>query len=631
MNEKRLKEGWIKKKPGPAPFVSSHVLSIVANGVKNADLNMASKTSKDIASDIQKELAIEAEANHMNKDGVPLLKERTARKYVAEVAPVKVKSATVHNDRRCQALADMFNSISHAAVTTAIFEPTADRPFGRFEARNVYNIDAVSTMIGDQINTSVRMAVGSKEILKKAGRSPSIKHNKPQGRTVKQFYLTSADGFVRVAIIVIKDYNVKNIMSRCISKDGGYEVWLLFEPCERKKSKTKKVVKKQKSTEVTSSSSAATPTVTTTTTGTLYTGDSDTSDSDSENNTSVATAASATVPQTPIHSKKSAIDIKVMEIIFGQIVVPAIVKKRCDNELVTAEFDELNISTGNGTNSGSNSSNTDSNANNDKLPPILLCFDGDYPQIEATFSVLLPLITGTGIEALKLPGGCSMSFQPNDLMRSHSIIHSYTRSAEYSSYSTVIPPSYMNTVDRLLTANGIEKSSADTFKHFMLQLPIIISKAFGVRTIISGWAKSGMVPLDVNVILRQCSSYRNLSAEEGEAVRASIPALAREVQQTGGCKRVGVARCEMKKDLTSGKITLNVSPCTVDGVFCANDCALIKRKLAPVCSNGTVSSGYVDDMWRGCSNCDMWFCPKVNCVKRMNKHVVNCLVKKPKE
>lgn len=60
--------------------------------------------------------------------------------------------------------------------------------------------------------------------------------------------------------------------------------------------------------------------------------------------------------------------------------------------------------------------------------PMCLSFDGDYPQIESIFKArFLDLAQKEKIELQKFPGGSSMQYQPNDVMRSHAILKRYFR------------------------------------------------------------------------------------------------------------------------------------------------------------------------------------------------------------
>jgi len=61
----------------------------------------------------------------------------------------------------------------------------------------------------------------------------------------------------------------------------------------------------------------------------------------------------------------------------------------------------------------------------DDTPWMVLTFDGDFPQINALLSTLIEKFAHLKIWFWKFPGGCSLTSQPNDLMRSFMIIHGY--------------------------------------------------------------------------------------------------------------------------------------------------------------------------------------------------------------
>jgi hypothetical protein len=94
----------------------------------------------------------------------------------------------------------MYSAISHATILSAILGNTEELPGGRFHASFIFNIDAVSCLVGGVPgNMTVRMAEGSTAALRKLGRSPSATIQQGKERGIKQFYVTSPDGFLLVA------------------------------------------------------------------------------------------------------------------------------------------------------------------------------------------------------------------------------------------------------------------------------------------------------------------------------------------------------------------------------------------------------------------------------------------------
>jgi pullulanase/glycogen debranching enzyme len=53
---------------------------------------------------------------------------------------------------------------------------------------------------------------------------------KSKGSGVKQFYITSANGSLTLAIIQVKDNHVENFEVLKLSTEGGYELWVIMVP-----------------------------------------------------------------------------------------------------------------------------------------------------------------------------------------------------------------------------------------------------------------------------------------------------------------------------------------------------------------------------------------------------------------
>ena len=93
-----------------------------------------------------------------------------------------------------------------ATLTTAILDPTAANPDGKFKIGNKLNIDAVSSLIGGVKTQPVFMVKGSKDMLKKFNKSASRvmdDEDEGQARTIKAHYSTADSGNL---IAVVDDY-----------------------------------------------------------------------------------------------------------------------------------------------------------------------------------------------------------------------------------------------------------------------------------------------------------------------------------------------------------------------------------------------------------------------------------------
>lgn len=156
--------------------------------------------------------------------------------------------------------------------------------------------------------------------------------------------------------------------------------------------------------------------------------------------------------------------------------------------------------------------------NNEFGEPILFMYDGDFDQIEATWSRGLEVCNRLGIEIFKIPGGGSLQWQPNDLMRAHNIIHSYCSSSRYhAKIHEFEPPYWLDSFEKSLTDYGIDKASRDCFVNFMRQIPTILSQAFSVTNTRGGW--KGLCPPDTRFILNKCDQFNSANFTDAERAR----------------------------------------------------------------------------------------------------------------
>jgi hypothetical protein len=69
--------------------------------------------------------------------------------------------------------------------------------------------------------------------------------------------------------------------------------------------------------------------------------------------------------------------------------------------------------------------------------------------------------------------------------RAHQIVHDSIKKLKVAEFHK---PPYLDEAIALMKRLKIEKSSRDCFQTFLAQVPLILSKAFGVSTIRDGWA-----------------------------------------------------------------------------------------------------------------------------------------------
>ena len=169
----------------------------------------------------------------------------------------------------------------------------------------------------------------------------------------------------------------------------------------------------------------------------------------------------------------------------------------------------------------------------DDIPWMLLTFDGDFPQINALLSTLIEKYAHLRIWFWKFPGGCSLTTQPNDLMRSFMIIHGYINGANYQETQTYADPSHLNFVASLLDSIEMDKASVDTYKNFFRQIGVIESNAFRRSVILEGYRIAGINPPSVIQILSMCPAWANLSTTDAQRVLDAIEVLTVPARLTG--------------------------------------------------------------------------------------------------
>jgi hypothetical protein len=161
------------------------------------------------------------------------------------VAPVVVSHATQRNERRAEALRDMYAAISMAVVAHAILSPLnsginqpEDDRETRIQPWLMFNMDAVSILIGNALKHKVRVTLNTKKNLQNLCLSVGFTKKQTKERGIKQYYITRANDFLTCAIIVIKDNHIKEISSQFLHDNGGYECWVIFVPNRIKKIQT---------------------------------------------------------------------------------------------------------------------------------------------------------------------------------------------------------------------------------------------------------------------------------------------------------------------------------------------------------------------------------------------------------
>jgi hypothetical protein len=183
---------------------------------------------------------------------------------------------------------------------------------------------------------------------------------------------------------------------------------------------------------------------------------------------------------------------------------------------------------------------------------ILLTFDGEWGQVEAIFRYIMAQYEGANVEFLKFPGGCSLLFQPCDLMIAYRIIRAYIQSPGYAQAvlqkKTMPTPAWLPQLLEVLKLIKMDKASRECYENLFRQLVPILSKAFDAGTILGGWAVSGLEPFNLEVMMRKFPKWRNFTQEEQVGVFAAVADLSIESSTSGVCEDADMVAAVKQKE-----------------------------------------------------------------------------------
>ena len=159
------------------------------------------------------------------------------------------------------------------------------------------------------------------------------------------------------------------------------------------------------------------------------------------------------------------------------------------------------------------------------LPRMLLCLDGDYPQIEAICGALRNEILQNQLESWKFAGGCSMIQQPNDLMKCHREFRRRLNNDDFYAPLSV-EPGYMPRIDEFLSLTSrMQAASHATYRYFFARIEAIESQTFTMKSIQWGWEIAGIYPFSIQTMLCKCPSYRLKNTEEQKMIEEQTKLL----------------------------------------------------------------------------------------------------------
>ncbi len=165
---------------------------------------------------------------------------------------------------------------------------------------------------------------------------------------------------------------------------------------------------------------------------------------------------------------------------------------------------------------------------NEQSLKTLLIIDGENGQVNCLVRKTSDLWKMKNFHVIKLAASCSMNQQPNDAMKSFSIIHRMFNSSKFTfDFASVIPPEhYINRVEVLL--EDLEASSKATFRRFFKHLIGIISRAYQLHVVQEGWVNTGIHTIKglcSKTILSNCSSWRKYTPHDQRQIFDKLPQL----------------------------------------------------------------------------------------------------------
>ena len=132
--------------------------------------------------------------------------------------------------------------------------------------------------------------------------------------------------------------------------------------------------------------------------------------------------------------------------------------------------------------------------------------------------------------------GCTLSFQPNDLMRSHSLIKDWCRR---NKGIDIQPPGRLAIVMDHLKKRGMKGGSLKTYENYFQQEVPMQAEAFKPLNILSSYRRAGILTKSVkgvsqlyvcrDTIMQSCSTYNSLSEANTNRAHNAIENLREHV------------------------------------------------------------------------------------------------------
>jgi len=162
----------------------------------------------------------------------------------------------------------------------------------------------------------------------------------------------------------------------------------------------------------------------------------------------------------------------------------------------------------------------------------LLTLDGELEQINYIMDYVAPRARIKNIEFFKFAAACSLSQQPNDVMKGFSIIKCLEKSRRYD--ESVSKPQWHDAFAEWLKKKKLfTAASRHTILRFMWNLPSILSDAYTRHRVQEGWIKTGLMPYKPDVILGHWPFHKHLTAKERTSLKQAVLQLSRIAKRDG--------------------------------------------------------------------------------------------------
>jgi hypothetical protein len=177
----------------------------------------------------------------------------------------------------------------------------------------------------------------------------------------------------------------------------------------------------------------------------------------------------------------------------------------------------------------------------------LLCFDGDFAQVEAILALddVTEAFAAAKVELFKFAAGASMTQQPNDRSRCFYCLKKALSEQRVKIQSDMdiamanLPQKYkkmLRKLEKVVPDKGKSKTSHATFKFFLASCDAIFNSAFSITNIRGGWKKCGLSPFNPQVMMESYAFFEDLktvAADAPQQVLAAIPRLAVFARDSG--------------------------------------------------------------------------------------------------